>query len=75
MCVAIPGRIEAIEEKGAAKVDFGGLKRKVFLDILPEAKVGDYVIVHAVFAIELLNEKEANETLALFKEISKYEVP
>jgi len=74
MCLAVPGRIETIEEKGAAKVDFGGVKRKVFLDLLPEARVGDYVIVHAGFAIELLNEKEAKETLALFKEISKYEV-
>ena len=64
MCVAVPGRIEAIEEKGAVKVDFGGVKRKVFLDLLPEAS----------FAIELLNEKEARETQELFKEISKYEV-
>lgn len=74
MCLAVPGRIETIEENGAAMVDFGGIKGAVSLHLLPKARVGDYVIVHAGFAIELLDEKEAKETLALFKEIAKHEV-
>lgn len=74
MCLAIPGKIEKIHEDGTAQVDFGGVKRKIFLHLLPEAKVGDYVIVHTGFAIELLDVKEAKETLAIFEEMSKHEV-
>ena len=74
MCIAVPGKIESIDKKGAALVDFGGLKTRVRLDLLPEADVGDFVIVHAGFAIQLLDDEEARETLAIFEEIFKYEV-
>jgi hydrogenase expression/formation protein HypC len=50
------------------KVDFGGVKRKVSLAYLPDADVGDYVIVHAGFAISKLDEEEAHETLKLMAE-------
>ena len=74
MCLAVPGKIESIDKKGTALVDFGGVKTKVRLDLLPEANVGDFVFVHAGFAIQLLDEEDARETLAILEEISKHEV-
>jgi hydrogenase expression/formation protein HypC len=52
-----------------AKVDFGGVLRETCLEALPEAKLGDYVIVHAGFALNTLSEKEALETLEIFREM------
>jgi hydrogenase expression/formation protein HypC len=52
------------------KVDFGGVFREACLEYLPNANVGDYVIIHVGFAISQLSEKEAAETLAILKEIS-----
>lgn len=70
MCLAIPGKIIEIgKNKEHATVDYGdGTKRKVNVTLV-EVKVGGYVLVHAGFAIEVLNEKEAQETLDLFREI------
>ncbi len=56
-----------------ARVDFGGVSREVCLDYVPEAKVGDYCIIHVGFAISLLSEAEAQETLALLSEIANIE--
>ncbi|ASJ06781.1 HypC/HybG/HupF family hydrogenase formation chaperone [Thermococcus pacificus] len=70
MCLAVPGRIIEIEGKTAV-VDFGGVKREVRLDLLPEAKVGDYVIVHTGFAIERLDEKRALEILEAWAEVER----
>ncbi len=56
-----------------ARVDFGGASREVCLDYVPEAKVGDYCIIHVGFAISLLSEAEAQETLALLNEIANIE--
>lgn len=68
MCVAIPMQIKKIkEDKGI--VDIGGVEREVGLQLLRDVKVGDYVIVHAGFAIQKLDEDDAKETLALFKEM------
>ncbi|MFH1435159.1 MAG: HypC/HybG/HupF family hydrogenase formation chaperone [Pseudomonadota bacterium] len=66
MCLAIPGRILSITGN-EARVDFMGTKRSVRLDLV-DAKVGDYVIVHAGTAIEVLDEESAKETLKLFEE-------
>ncbi len=52
-----------------SRVDFGGVIREVCLDYVPEAKVGDYCIIHVGFAISLLSEKEAKETLAMINEV------
>ncbi len=74
MCLGVPGRIEEIYEKNSlkmARVDFGGVSREVCLDYVPEAKVGQYCIIHVGFAISLLSEAEAQETLALLDEIAK----
>lgn len=68
MCIAVPGKILSIE-KNTAEVNFGGAGRKVALDLVPKARTGDYVLVHAGFAIQVLEEAEAEETLKLFEEI------
>jgi hydrogenase expression/formation protein HypC len=76
MCLGVPGKIVDIYQKGGlkmAKVDFGGIFREACLDYVPEAQVGEYCVIHVGFAISLLNENEAMETLALLKEISDIE--
>jgi hydrogenase expression/formation protein HypC len=73
MCLGVPARIEEIYQKDGlrmARVDFGGAFREVCLDYVPEAKVGEYCIIHVGFAISLLSESEAQETLALLDEIA-----
>lgn len=73
MCLGVPGKIVEIYEKEnirMCKVDFGGVHREVCLDFVPEAKVGDYTIIHVGFAISLLSEEEAMETLELLREIA-----
>ena len=76
MCLGVPGKIVEIEEKNGlkmAKVDFGGIFREACLDYVPEAKVGEYCIIHVGFAISLVSESEAMETLDLLKQISNIE--
>jgi hydrogenase expression/formation protein HypC len=76
MCLAVPGKITDIYEQNGlrmAKVDFGGIFREACLDYVPEAKTGEYCIIHVGFAISLLNEAEAMETLDLLKQISDLE--
>lgn len=72
MCLGIPGKILALDRKAeTAEVDFGGVKRTVSMHLCPEAKIGDYVLVHVGFAIQKLDEKDALITLELFKEIEE----
>jgi len=72
MCLAIPAKVISIQ-KDKAKVDFGeGVLREVDVTLV-SAKVGDYVLVHAGYAIQVLDEKEALETLQLWNEILKAE--
>ena len=76
MCLGVPGKIvETYEKSGLqmAKVDFGGVFREACLAYVPEAQVGEYCIIHVGFAISLLSEQEAKETLDLLKEISNIE--
>ncbi|OGR64024.1 MAG: hypothetical protein A2X31_02180 [Elusimicrobia bacterium GWB2_63_22] len=68
MCLAVPGKIISLKNSNA-EVDFSGVRRAVSLDLVPDAKKNDYVLVHAGFAIQVLDPKEAEETLKLFKEI------
>jgi hydrogenase expression/formation protein HypC len=73
MCLAVPGKVIEIFEKNGLKmgqIDFGGVTREVCLAYVPEVKVGDYAIIHAGFALNLLDETEAQETLRLLGEIS-----
>ena len=67
MCLAVPAKILEIKGK-YAKVDFGGLTKEVDISLV-DAKVGHYVIIHAGFAIQIMDEKEAEETLAMFNEM------
>lgn len=69
MCLALPGKILSIREEDMrmGEVDFSGVKKSVCLFYTPEAKVGDYVVVHVGFAISLLNETQAQATLDLLK--------
>ena len=76
MCLGVPGKIVEKYEKGGlqmAKVDFGGVFREACLTYVPEAHVGEYCIIHVGFAISLLSESEAQETLDLLKQIGDLE--
>lgn len=73
MCLGVPGKIIEIYESNGlkmGKVDFGGVTRDVCLAYVPEAQIGDYAVVHVGFALNLINEQEAQETLALLRQIS-----
>ena len=67
MCLAVPGRIISLKDNNA-EVDFSGVKRKVSTDLVPDARKNDYVLVHAGFAIQVLDPEEAAETLRTFAE-------
>ncbi len=73
MCLGIPGKIVELYELDGmqmGKVDFGGVTREACLAYVPEAKIGDYTIIHVGFALHLISEEEAQETLALLREIA-----
>lgn len=72
MCLAIPGRVMSVFDKDGttmADVDFGGVVKNVCLHYVPEAQVGEYVIVHVGFAIQRLDEEAARRTLAEFERL------
>lgn len=69
MCLAIPGRVIEIDGT-TARVDFGGVTREANISLVPQAAVDSYVLVHAGFAIEVLDEHEAEETLKLFRDLA-----
>jgi hydrogenase expression/formation protein HypC len=72
MCLAIPVLIKSIEDK-EADVEIGGITRRVSLWLTPEAKVGDYVLVHTGYAINVLDQEQAEETLSMLREIAEAE--
>ena len=74
MCLAIPGRISALHENTGvpmAKVDFGGITREACMSYLPEARIGDYVLVHVGFAISQVDEEEAARTYQYLSEMDQ----
>jgi hydrogenase expression/formation protein HypC len=74
MCLAIPGKISGLHENAGvpmAKVDFGGITREACMSYLPEAIVGDYVLVHVGFAISRLDEEEAARTYQYLSEMDQ----
>jgi len=76
VCLAIPGKILDIQELGqmrAARVQFGGIVRQVSLDFVPEAELGDYVMVHVGFAISRVDSSEAERTYKLLQEMGALE--
>ncbi len=78
MCLAIPGKIVEIvdEANSIAKVEVGGVKRNINIGMLgkDEARVGDYVLIHVGFAMSKVDEKEAEETLRVLKEIGEFDL-
>jgi len=76
VCLAIPGKVIEVQEQGnmrAARVQFGGIVRQVSLDFVPEAGLGDYVMVHVGFAISRVDPVEADRTYKLLQEMGSLE--
>ena len=69
MCLAVPGSILSIGEGGRAVVDMLGAQREVSLRLVPDAQVGDYILVHAGFGIQIVDPEEARETIELVKQL------
>jgi len=75
MCLAIPARVVALQGADLALVDLGGIRKPVSIALVPEAVVGDYVIVHVGHAIGMIDPAEAERTLALFGELAAAGTP
>jgi len=71
MCLALPARVVELLDADTAIVDLAGVRQQVSIALVPEARVGDYVIVHVGHAIGMLDETEAQATLALFAELAR----
>jgi len=76
MCLAIPGKVTAIESKydgmvRVAKVSFGGIMKDASLEMVPQAKIGDYVLVHVGVAISIVDEKEAQQTFKYLEQMGE----
>lgn len=75
MCLAVPVRIEELTSPGNAIVELDGVRKEISLALVDDAAVGDYVIVHVGFALQKLDQEEAEKTLALFAEIAAESKP
>jgi hydrogenase expression/formation protein HypC len=78
MCLGVPGRIMETFEKGSlrmARIDYGGVVKEACLAYVPDAKIDDYVLVHAGFALNVLSPAEAEETLKAFRELGELTQP
>jgi hydrogenase expression/formation protein HypC len=73
MCLALPARIVELQSADQAFVELGGVRKSVSIALIPEARLGDYVIVHVGHAIGVLDAEEAEKTLALFAELAAAE--
>ena len=74
MCLAIPGKVVEVDAAVSplmGKVSFGGIKKNVCLELVTEVKIGYYVIVHVGFAISMMDEEEAQETLKLIEQMNE----
>jgi hydrogenase expression/formation protein HypC len=69
MCLAIPARIEELTTSGNAIVNLGGVRKEISLALVEDALVGEYVIVHVGYALQKLDQEEAEHTLKLFAEM------
>jgi len=72
MCLGIPAKVIEIDDSNQGKIDYLGTRVKTNFSLLDDVKPGDWVIVHAGFAITKLNEEEARETLAMLREITQH---
>jgi len=75
MCLAVPGKVVSITDRDAlvrmGTVDFGGIRKEVNLSFVPEARIGDYVLVHVGFALNTIDEEEANRVFQYLEEIGE----
>jgi hydrogenase expression/formation protein HypC len=75
MCLAVPGKIVEIRDNDPVTrmgaVDFGGVLKEINLSFVPEAKIGDYVLVHAGFALNTIDEKEASQVFEYLREMDE----
>jgi hydrogenase expression/formation protein HypC len=75
MCLGVPGKVIELEENplglAMGKVSFGGIAKEICLAYVPETQVGDYVIVHAGFALSVIDEEEAMEVFEMLKQMEK----
>ncbi|MFC2045817.1 HypC/HybG/HupF family hydrogenase formation chaperone [Chloroflexota bacterium] len=71
MCLAIPALIKSIDGN-EAEAEIGGITRRISIQLTPEAKVGDYALIHTGYAINILDNEEAEETLKLLEEIAEF---
>ena len=74
MCLAVPGKVLSFLEGNKGIVEIGNIKRKVFMHLVPDAAVNEYVLVHAGCAIQKIDEEEAKITMDIFKELIENEV-
>lgn len=73
MCLAVPGKILEIRDDAQASVDMMGVTRDVSLRLTPDAQVGDFVLVHAGFAIEVIDAEQARETIDILRDLEELE--
>jgi hydrogenase expression/formation protein HypC len=78
MCLAVPGKIISLQEEEflgllRGKVDFGGIRKDICLAYTPEAKIGDYVLVHVGFALTVIDEAEAQRVFTTLRELEQLE--
>ena len=75
MCLAVPGKIESIDESNPnlkmAKVNFGGIVKDICIDWITEPKVGEYILAHVGFALNKIDEEEAEETLKMLRDMDE----
>jgi len=71
VCLAIPALIKSIDGK-EAEAEIGGISRRVSLWLTPDARVGDYVLLHSGYAINILDQEQAEETLELLREVAEF---
>ena len=73
MCLSVPGKVIKIKEN-VGTVEIGSIKREVFLHLVPEVTIGEYILIHAGCAIETIDEEEAKKTLELIRELNQNEI-
>ncbi len=77
MCLAVPGKVVSIDESNPelkmAKVNFGGVNKNICIQWLPEVKIGEYVLAHVGFALSKIDEKDAEDTIKILRDMGELE--
>ena len=75
MCLSVPARVLQVHDRHWATVDVGGTSKRISIDLVEDVQAGDYVLLHVGFALQKLDEEEAQGTLALFEEMLAADAP